>query len=74
MAEPGTAAVTRLTPERCASRMSERCPTCDRPLVYERSHIGGVTERFSEQWDYYTCTGCGPFQYRQRTRALRSVE
>jgi two-component system cell cycle response regulator DivK len=52
-----------------------RCPTCDRPLVYERSHIGGVTDRFSEQWDYYACTaGCGAYQYRQRTRALRSIE
>jgi CheY-like chemotaxis protein len=52
-----------------------RCPTCDRRLVYERSHVGGVTARFSEQWDYYACGGgCGAFQYRHRTRALRMIQ
>jgi two-component system cell cycle response regulator DivK len=51
-----------------------RCPTCDRPLAYQRSHIGGVTANESEQWDYYACErGCGNFQYRQRTRRLRYV-
>jgi len=50
------------------------CPTCDRPLQYVRSHVGGVSARLSEQWDYYTCHGaCGTFQYRQRTRRLRRV-
>jgi CheY-like chemotaxis protein len=50
------------------------CPTCDRPLQYVRSHVGGVSARWSEQWDYYTCHGaCGTFQYRQRTRRLRRV-
>lgn len=50
------------------------CPACDRPLVYESSHVGGVTEAHAEQWDYYECeTGCGVFQYRQRTRKLRRV-
>ena len=48
------------------------CPSCDRPLNYEFSHIGGVTARDAEQWDYYTCSGpCGRFQHRQRTRKLR---
>ena len=51
------------------------CPECDQPLLYRRSHIGGVSERHSEQWDYYECaSGCGTFQYRQRTRKLRRVE
>jgi len=51
-----------------------RCPTCDRPLIYERSNIGGVSDRHSEQWDYFTCAGtCGAFQYRHRTRKLRKV-
>jgi CheY-like chemotaxis protein len=51
-----------------------RCPSCDRPLVYERSHIGGVSERHTEQWDYFACSGsCGTFQYRHRTRKLRHV-
>jgi two-component system chemotaxis response regulator CheY len=50
------------------------CPYCDRPLVYERSHIGGVSDLEHEQWDYYTCPAwCGAFQYRHRTRRLRSV-
>lgn len=50
------------------------CPTCDQPLRYERSHIGGVSARHPEQWDYYDCTaGCGTFQFRQRTRKLRKI-
>ena len=48
------------------------CPTCDRPLSYSRSHIGGVSQRHAEQWDYFVCPGpCGTFQYRHRTRKLR---
>jgi len=51
------------------------CPTCDFPLRYQRSHIGGVSERHAEQWDYYECAaGCGSFQYRQRTRKLRRLQ
>jgi len=51
-----------------------RCPTCDRPLRYRKSFIGGVSAKHSEQWDYFDClTGCGTFQYRQRTRKLRRV-
>jgi two-component system, cell cycle response regulator DivK len=50
------------------------CPECDQPLTYQRSHIGGVSERHREQWDYYECAkGCGMFQYRQRTRRLRKM-
>jgi CheY-like chemotaxis protein len=50
------------------------CPSCDLALRYQRSHIGGVSARHSEQWDYYDCpNGCGTFQYRQRTRKLRRV-
>jgi uncharacterized protein with PIN domain len=48
------------------------CPMCDGPLAYERSHVGGVSERHREQWDHYTCpASCGAFQYRHRTRKLR---
>ena len=47
------------------------CPTCDRPLTYEQSHIGGVSDRHPEQWDDFTCSTCGTFQYRHRTRKLR---
>ena len=50
------------------------CPKCDVRLVYERSHIGGVSAKQSEQWDDYKCPeGCGRFQYRQRTRKLREL-
>ena len=50
------------------------CPSCDGPLVYERSHIGGVSSRHPEQWDDYVCpASCGSFQLRQRTRKLRRV-
>ena len=50
------------------------CPSCDLPLRYQRSHVGGVSERHAEQWDYYDCSaGCGAFQYRQRTRKVRKV-
>ena len=50
------------------------CPSCERPLSYEVSYIGGVTARDSEQWDCYTCSGsCGRFEYRQRTRRLRPL-
>src|SRR5262249_2738482 len=36
------------------------CPTCDAQLVYQDSHIGGVSDRQQEQWDYYECPGkCG---------------
>jgi CheY-like chemotaxis protein len=48
------------------------CPSCDRPLRYLHSHIGGVSIRHQEQWDYFECPGnCGTFQYRERTRKLR---
>ena len=51
------------------------CPACDRQLAYRRSHIGGVSSRHAEQWDYFECEkGCGTFQYRARTRKLRKVE
>ncbi len=51
------------------------CPSCDQPLTYEHSHIGGVNERNPEQWDQFVCVGsCGMFQYRQRTRTLRRVQ
>jgi two-component system, cell cycle response regulator DivK len=50
------------------------CPTCDTPLVYQDSHIGGVNEHHREQWDYFECPGkCGRFQFRQRTRKLRKL-
>lgn len=47
------------------------CPSCDTPLVYERSHVGGVSSRHPEQWDDYACVSCGTFVYRHRTRKLR---
>lgn len=49
------------------------CPSCDRPLIYELSYVGGVNQDHSEQWDYFICPTCGGFQYRQRTRRLRRL-
>ena len=49
------------------------CPTCDAPLRYEQSQVGGVSSRHPEQWDYYVCATCGMFQFRHRTRRLRRV-
>jgi CheY-like chemotaxis protein len=50
-----------------------RCPHCDTPLAYDRSHVGGVSERHPEQWDYFICARHGTFQYRHRTRKLRAA-
>ena len=49
------------------------CPFCGVKLVYEESHIGGVSRRHPERWDYFTCARCGRFHYRHRTRTLRQV-
>jgi len=50
------------------------CPKCDRPLAYDVSYVGGINEHYAEQWDYFVCPTCGDgFQYRQRTRKLRSL-
>lgn len=50
-----------------------RCPVCDQALAYDHSNVGGVSARFSEQWDYLSCARCGTFQYRHRTRRLRQI-
>jgi CheY-like chemotaxis protein len=49
------------------------CPTCDDSLEYNHSYVGGVSSLHAEQWDYYTCSTCGRFRYRQRTRKLHGV-
>jgi CheY-like chemotaxis protein len=49
------------------------CPSCDLLLVYDHSHVGGVSATHAEQWDYYDCAHCGAFQYRPRTRYLRRL-
>jgi DUF2934 family protein len=45
------------------------CPTCDRPLAYRQTVLGGVKP--VERWDYFACRTCGEFVYRDRTRQLR---
>jgi len=50
------------------------CPRCEGRLKYDRSYVGGVSRRHPEQWDYFECPGgCGRFQYRQRTRKIRTI-
>src|SRR5581483_1486101 len=64
---------TTVSPPKTPPALS--CPSCDRALKYEQSHLGGVSERHSEQWDDFVCPGgCGLFQYRQRTRRLRRID
>ncbi len=50
-----------------------RCPRCDAGLTYQHSHIGGVNAQASEQWDYFNCRQCGTYQYRHRTRKLKTI-
>ena len=69
-----TSASTPGTDPRHFTPPAALCPVCDGPMRYLRSHVGGVGRRVREQWDYFECTsGCGMFQYRQRTRKLRKV-
>lgn len=50
------------------------CPGCMAWLVYKMSRIGGVSSRNAEQWDEFFCEGgCGSFEYRHRTRRLRTI-
>jgi hypothetical protein len=46
-----------------------RCPSCDQPLRYLRTILNGLQP--VERWDEFNCPGCGPFEYRHRTRRLR---
>lgn len=51
-----------------------RCVSCDTALEYQKSRIGGVTQRDAEQWDEFRCLRCAAaFEYRHRTRKLRRV-
>ena len=46
------------------------CPSCDAFLLYQQTVISGV---HPERWDLFTCSACGPYEYRHRTRRLRRV-
>ena len=50
------------------------CPSCHRPLDFESTYIGG-SGREVDRWDRLVCNGggCGDFEYRHRTRTLRSA-
>jgi hypothetical protein len=47
------------------------CPMCDRPLLYEHTVVSGLVPR--ERWDLFRCLLHGQFEYRYRTRRLKSV-
>ena len=50
------------------------CRQCDRLLAYQRSKVGGVSQRSPEQWDQFRCPACdATFEYRHRTRRLRKA-
>jgi DNA-binding response OmpR family regulator len=55
--------------EPCAP-LSLRCPRCDTPLEFQQTHMGGVSDKLAEQWDYFRCVKCGVLRYRHRTRKL----
>jgi predicted RNA-binding Zn-ribbon protein involved in translation (DUF1610 family) len=63
----GRTALITSTPDTAAPQLF--CPTCDQPLVYRHTVMGGVKPL--ERWDYFDCRSCGEFVYRDRTRALR---
>jgi hypothetical protein len=49
------------------------CPQCLQPLTYRHTSLGGV-RAIPEQWDHFDCGHCGgEFEYRHRTRKLKSV-
>jgi len=48
-----------------------RCPKCDQSLRYDRTIFNGASP--IERWDLFTCRSCGPYEYRHRTRKLRST-
>jgi CheY-like chemotaxis protein len=51
------------------------CPSCDAPLLYVHSYVGGVNGRWPEQWDYFICEKeQARYQFRHRTRKLRPVD
>jgi len=63
-------AAVRANGDSARSPASVRCPACDRLLMHERTHLGGVRAS-REQWDDYVCDSCGDrYQYRHRTRRL----
>jgi hypothetical protein len=75
--KPPEPAAKRTKRVACVTSMPETpppqifCPTCDRPLVYRQTVLGGVKPL--ERWDYFECRICGSFVYRDRTRQLRRV-
>lgn len=60
-------AIFTSTPDVGAAKL--RCPTCEHALAYKQTVFSGVKP--IERWDYFDCASCGPFVYRERTRALR---
>ena len=48
------------------------CPTCRRPLVYRLTMFNHGKP--IDRWDYFDCRQCGPFEFRHRTHAIRSID
>ena len=59
-------AIFTSTPDVGAAKL--RCPRCEHALAYKQTVFSGVKP--IERWDYFDCASCGPFVYRERTRAL----
>ncbi|MCC7415656.1 MAG: response regulator [Acidobacteria bacterium] len=50
-----------------------RCPRHDVPLQYRCSYLGGVSQKFGEQWDEFDCPAGDHYRYRHRTRKLTAA-
>ena len=50
------------------------CPKCTHPLDYVETVFSGMPKS-TERWDMFHCRPCGArFEYRHRTRRLRSLQ
>ena len=49
-----------------------RCPTCRRALVYRLTMFS--YGKPLHRWDYLDCRQCGPFEFRHRRHAIRSID
>ena len=67
--QPSIPASVTTTPDTDAPNLF--CPACQQLLVYRQTVFNGRSPR--ERWDYFACQTCGLYEYRHRTRTLRST-
>jgi hypothetical protein len=47
------------------------CPECREKLTYVQTYVSGFPD--AERWDLFRCSAHGAFEYRHRTRRLKTV-